>query len=232
MPTELARDLRQRDLVPPAALAGCTVLIVGVGAIGRQVALQLAAMGAPKLILFDDDHVAIENLAVQGFREQDLGMPKVQAVAGACQESNPTISINPLTERFRRSSIPNLEQILDPASPLAVFCCVDSMAARRAVFESLRSRARFFADGRMAGEVLRVLSSSHPGSEQDYPKTLFNDQQAHPAPCTARSTLYAASIAAGLMICRFARHLRGQEASGDLLLNLAADELTVGGSQP
>jgi hypothetical protein len=36
------RDLRQRDIVPPERLAACRATIVGVGAIGRQVALQLA----------------------------------------------------------------------------------------------------------------------------------------------------------------------------------------------
>ena len=35
------RDLRQRDIVPPEALAQCKATVVGVGAIGRQVALQL-----------------------------------------------------------------------------------------------------------------------------------------------------------------------------------------------
>ena len=39
------RDLRQRDIVPPDALAKCRPTVIGVGAIGRQVALQLAAMG-------------------------------------------------------------------------------------------------------------------------------------------------------------------------------------------
>ena len=39
------RDLRQRDIVPPDKLAACHALVIGVGAVGRQVALQLAAMG-------------------------------------------------------------------------------------------------------------------------------------------------------------------------------------------
>ena len=35
------RDLRQRDIVPPERLAACRTTVVGVGAIGRQVAVQL-----------------------------------------------------------------------------------------------------------------------------------------------------------------------------------------------
>ena len=48
------RNLRQRDIVPPDRLAACRATVVGVGAIGRQVALQSrdnpnpATPGAPR----------------------------------------------------------------------------------------------------------------------------------------------------------------------------------------
>jgi phosphoglycerate dehydrogenase-like enzyme len=44
------RDIRQRDIVPPERLAQCHAVVIGVGAIGRQVALQLAAVGVPFLV--------------------------------------------------------------------------------------------------------------------------------------------------------------------------------------
>ena len=65
------RDIRQRDLVPPERLARCHAIVIGVGSIGRAVALQLAATGVPAMTLFDPDSVAVENLAVQGFWETD-----------------------------------------------------------------------------------------------------------------------------------------------------------------
>src|SRR5712691_13074770 len=61
------RDIRQRSIVPPERLAACHAIIIGVGAIGRQVALQLAALGMPRLTLFDEDNVRVENLAPQGY---------------------------------------------------------------------------------------------------------------------------------------------------------------------
>ena len=48
------RDFRQRDLVPPEKLSACHPLVIGVGAVGRQLALQLAATGVTHMTLVDD----------------------------------------------------------------------------------------------------------------------------------------------------------------------------------
>ena len=63
---------RQRDLVPPERLAACQAVVIGVGAVGRQVALQLTAMGISSMLLIDHDEVAVENLAPQGYWPTDL----------------------------------------------------------------------------------------------------------------------------------------------------------------
>ena len=67
------RYSQQRDLVPPDRLAACKATIIGVGSIGRQVALQLAAMGVQWLQLIDPQTVDTSNLASQGYLEADLG---------------------------------------------------------------------------------------------------------------------------------------------------------------
>ena len=46
---------RQQELVPRDRRLRETVTVIGVGAIGRQVALQLTALGVPKLQLLDFD---------------------------------------------------------------------------------------------------------------------------------------------------------------------------------
>ena len=51
------RFQRQTDLVPLGGLAELEVTIIGVGAVGRQVAVQLAAMGVRHLQLIDFDRV-------------------------------------------------------------------------------------------------------------------------------------------------------------------------------
>src|SRR5688500_4209574 len=92
----LTRDARQRELVPPQRLAACHALVVGVGAVGRQVALQLAALGVPRLTLVDHDAVGVENLAAQGYWPADLGRPKVQATAALCRSIHPEAAVTPV----------------------------------------------------------------------------------------------------------------------------------------
>jgi sulfur carrier protein ThiS adenylyltransferase len=222
------RDVRQREIVPPQKLAACRAVVVGVGAIGRQVALQLAAVGLPAMDLVDHDEVGVENLATQAYRPADVGRPKVLATADDCRSIHPPISLTVHPERFRRSMARELAAFTNPAVKPAVFCCVDSMAARRLVWESVRPRAAFWADGRMAAEVVRVLASPEPAGDPSYPATLFGDDRAYVGgSCTAKSTVYSGSIAAGLMLTQFTRWLRGLPVDRDLLLNLLSSEMVV-----
>lgn len=218
------RDIRQRQIVPPQKLAACHPVVIGVGAIGRQVALQLAAVGVSSMELFDLDTVGVENLAPQAYWPRDLGRPKVEATAEACRLIQPDLDLFIHPERFRRGSVRRLGQ---SAKELAVFCCVDSIASRGLIWESVKDRAGFFADGRMSAEIIRVLAAGHPPIDAYYATTLFAPEQAHAGSCTARSTVYTATIAAGLMLSQFTRKLRGLPIERDVLLNLLSMELTA-----
>ena len=212
------RNLRQREIVPPEKLAACKVTVIGVGAIGRQVALQLAAMGVSWLQLFDFDAVEVVNLAPQGYFLADLGLPKVDATATLLRQINPEIEVLPMLERFRRST---------KECGNVVFVCVDSIETRKLIWETLKHKVNFLCDGRMSTEVLRVLTASEHPSREHYPTTLFTAAEAFHGACTAKSTIYCASIAAGVMVGQFTKWLRGMPCDRDVTLNLLATELSV-----
>ena len=216
-PTPADRDLRQRGLVPTELLAALHVTVIGVGAIGRQVALQLAAMGVGGLTLIDPDSVETHNLATQGFRESDLGRFKVLAVKDACRELNAKVDVTTHAGRFRRT---------DAVTP-AVMCCVDSIETRRLIFESIRDRVRVFLDGRMHAETLRVLAAADEASREHYSTTLFAAGEAHRGSCTSRSTIYTANLAAALMVHQLTRWLRNVPIDADTQVNLFAGEWSV-----
>ena len=70
------RFVRQRELVPEHRLGQLQVSVIGVGAIGRQVALQLAAAGVRRLKLIDFDSVELTNVTTQGYLAADVGRAK------------------------------------------------------------------------------------------------------------------------------------------------------------
>ncbi len=211
------RYSRQRDIVPPERIADCKATVIGVGAIGRQVALQLSAMGIPWLQMIDHDKVEWSNLASQGYLEGDIGKLKVNATLEQCWKINATTQIHAVPERFRRSmEIGNI-----------VFCAVDRIDVRRLIWEAVKDKVNFYGDGRMSAEVLRVLTACDFESRKHYPTTLFNSDEAFVGPCTAKTTIYCANIAAGFMLAQFTKYLRLLPVDADIQLNLLASELSV-----
>ena len=173
------RFARQHDLVPPDRLQGVAATVIGVGAIGRQVALQLAALGIRNLQLIDFDIVEATNITTQGYYADDLGNQKVTATAKVVKYIDSTINVATIPERFR------------PRHHLgdAIFCCVDSISTRGAIWRTAAKTCLFWTDGRMLGEVLRILSVAANQGRDHYPTTLFQPEEAQPGRCTARSTL-------------------------------------------
>lgn len=211
------RFVRQQELVPQQQLAELTATVIGVGAIGRQVGLQLAGIGVRRLQLIDFDMVDITNVTTQGYLGMDVGQPKVLATMAAIARLDPSVAVETVQDRYRPRT----------ASGEAVFCCVDSITARATIWRSVSSRCRFWADGRMLGETIRVLTVADHVGHDHYPSTLFAQPEAQPGRCTARATVYAACIAAGLMVHQFTRWLRGMPVDRDTSLNLLAGEWAV-----
>ena len=220
MTTNSDRFSRQGDLVPRTKLTGLTATVIGVGAIGRQVAIQLAALGVPRLQLIDFDVVEDTNVTTQGYDFEDVGQLKVDATAGAVQRIDPLIDVDAVPDRYRsRIEIGDV-----------VFCCVDSISARSAIWRSVSRKYRFWCDGRMLGEIIRVLAVADADSRRHYPTTLFRQSEAQAGRCTAHGAIYTASIAAGLMTHQFTRWLRDLPVDPDVSLNLPAMELVVADS--
>ena len=171
----------------------------------------------PKLQLIDFDVVEETNVTTQGYDFEDLGQPKVHATAGAAQRIDPQLHIEVVPDRYRS----RIE------TGAAVFCCVDSISARSAIWRSVSRRCRFWCDGRMLGEIIRVLAVTETEGRRHYPTTLFRQSEAQTGRCTAHGAIYTACIAAGLMTHQFTRWLRELPIEPDVSLNLPAMELVV-----
>lgn len=210
------RNIRQADIVPDERLVNMHCTVIGVGAIGRQLALQLTALGARNLTLIDFDAVEDVNLATQGYYEEDLGAAKVAATGSICKLLNGELQLNTYRDKF---------QNVIGVQPLdAVFCCVDSIDTRKEIWNEVRRYKQFWVDGRMLGETLRVLTSA---GDQDkyYRSTIFNGREAVHGRCTARATIYSSNVIAGMMLSQFTRWLREEPFHPDILFNLATMDM-------
>ncbi|MFC1675530.1 ThiF family adenylyltransferase [Planctomycetota bacterium] len=212
------RYSRQADIVPRERMIDCKATVIGVGAIGRQVAIQLTAIGVLVLQLVDFDTVEISNLASQGYLQKNLERPKVDATAEFVREINYDLHVEVVLDRFKRTT---------PVGN-CIFCCVDSIVTRKLIWDAVKDNVNFFVDGRMSAEVLRVITACDEKSREYYPETLFTAEQAHTGPCTAKTTIYCANIAAGFMLSQFTKYLRLLPVDPDIQVNLLASEINVG----
>jgi sulfur carrier protein ThiS adenylyltransferase len=179
--------------------------------------LLLAACGVRHLQLIDPDIVELHNVTTQGFSVHEVGHSKVDVLSQQIQSYDPSIRVSAVKNIFRKYE----------ATGGAIFCCVDSITTRSVIWKAVSARTSFWADGRLLGETLRILTAADDASRKHYPTTLFEQSEAQMGRCTAKSTLYAASIAAGLMMHQFTRWLRGITVDRDVMINLLAGEWTV-----
>ncbi len=233
------RTLRYSSIMSAEALERTHPLIVGCGAIGRQVALRLAQMGVTTLTIVDMDTVSEENLGPQGFSPTDVGRPKVQAIAAH-------IGMHIAAEcRVTQHNGRVEEMPLEGDLPFThLFVCVDDMDVRKWIWETIYTKCAaecYYFDGRMGAETLHIytiLGCRQPDDLDtmevnqpridDYrsPNVLFPQAEAEEAPCTERATSYCADMAGALLCLFFSYTLReGMVPPYHTVFNMTALEL-------
>lgn len=97
--------------------------IIGCGAVGSTLAENLARFGITKITLHDFDIVEEKNVANQMYTNEDVGKPKVEALADILKRINPMISTDLRTN----------PKGWTPDTKLTgyVFLCVDSIELRK-----------------------------------------------------------------------------------------------------
>lgn len=206
---------RQLDFVPALSLEGKRVTVIGCGAIGRPIALQLASIGVRDIQLIDHDLVSPTNVTTQGYLEGDVGETKVHALERALKAIDHEIQVEPVCDKYR----PKYK------AGAVVFVCVDCIAARTAIFEELKDKVEMLIDCRMLGEIWRVLVVHDAASKEHYAKTLFKPEEQAKGRCTGHATVYSATMPASWAIHQMTRGLRGAHFDIDMECNMFAAEL-------
>ncbi|MFI5297839.1 MAG: HesA/MoeB/ThiF family protein [Polyangiales bacterium] len=88
---------RHRALFEPTAIDDKRVLIVGCGSVGSVLAMLLARAGVRRFTLADPDVVSASNIARTTYVEADLGVAKVDALAGSLRAIRSAIEVDART---------------------------------------------------------------------------------------------------------------------------------------
>lgn len=100
--------------------------VIGVGAVGNEVAKNLALLGVGSIHLFDLDKVEVHNLTRSVlFRESDVGQSKVSSAASRLKDLDPSVEV----VGFEGDFWTNL-RMSELRTYTTIFCCVDNFEAR------------------------------------------------------------------------------------------------------
>ncbi len=95
-------------------LRAASVSIIGAGALGGPCALYLAAAGAGRLEIWDDDRVERSNLQRQiQFTDEDAGAGKAERLAARLVALDPSINVTAINARFGEGDAPSGNILID-----------------------------------------------------------------------------------------------------------------------
>jgi hypothetical protein len=186
------------------------IILAGCGGIGSWTALQLARMSPESLFIYDDDVVEMANMSGQLYGIQDIGIPKVDAIARIINSYTTAQNIYALNQRFT----PETE-----AGDIMI-CGFDNMQARRTFFDAWQRHVFnlpkeewykcLYIDGRLSIDTLQVLciTGDNAYAITEYrDKYLFNDSEADATVCSMKQTTYLACMIGSFIVNLFTNHV-------------------------
>ena len=205
------RSRRKRRLRRPATrFQTCHATVIGMGGVGRQIAMHLAALGVGRLQLVDAGKVSIKTHAREGYALEDVRRPRVFVTAGRCHPVNPQLDLHTVPTRSLRG--------LDLGD--VVFLCPGWTAATNAVAKSIGNTVAFAARCTAARSTIRVDTAWDRRSLARWPKGMESARLA------TDLSVPAESMAAGLVVAEFVRFVGGRRPRS-LTLNLRTLRLDV-----
>lgn len=201
---------RQAPFINPYKFNGISASIIGCGATGSHVAVQLAqsgfgnaAEGQGLLRVFDHDEVEPHNLPNQAFHMEHVGMNKAEATRDLIKSKS----------GFEIDALPIYVEDQYVAQCTYIFLLVDSMRARKEIGEQLiksSSHTELVIETRMGLTEGRVYAFD-PRDPKQYDawfSSLYDDDEAETSSCgTSLSCGVTANLLSGLAVTRMLQHV-------------------------
>lgn len=194
-------------------LLSASVAIVGCGALGSMVAMQLAGAGVGKLVIFDFDTVDVSNLQRQFFFEtKDCGKKKSQVLSDRIISLNPDITVDChdafIDEKKAMAYFRNVDFVVD---------ATDNPASKGMVEKVCRELGKPCCIGGVSGFRGQVMSIA-PG--QIMMSEIFGEEESGMLPCEISGVLgSAAALCASIQASETIKYLAcvGETLKGKIL---------------
>lgn len=209
---------RQDGIFAPDNYNQYGITIIGCGAVGSFIGINLAKLGMSKFTLYDNDKVEKHNLPNQFFKNTDINKWKVKALHREMTEYAPTKKIEIMShpKKFNPKSKIIKNRI--------VYSCVDSMKSRMIIFEkALKDGVQLLIDTRMGGQIFEIytVDLTDEKSIKRYADSLHDDKDSVQERCSERSIIYNVLVISGLAVAQLVKVLKGdnykKEITGDLV---------------
>ena len=193
-------DLSRHITVFNPASVKNDIHILGVGATGSFVAMELARMGCPVINIYDFDDVEQHNIPNQYYDVNDIGKDKVVALEAKLKLINPDITVNISTEKVTAEDMSKMSGY--------VFLLVDSMKVRKELWEAAKTNTNIINvwESRLGSDQARVYSlpiekgKDYSKYEQDF----YDDDNAEMSACgTSITVLPIVLQTSALMMVQF-----------------------------
>jgi len=205
------RYSRQSEIIDQDIVSKTKALIVGVGAVGREIARTIAANGVGSITIYDFDTVEEHNCTSQGYKTADIGRPKVECTAEEMHSINPNIEIKHINDRWR----PHKD------SYDVLFMCVDTFSMREKLYKFYKDKAKFIFDSRVAGEQIRTFALVDDESKEGYANTFYSDKAVqNTGGCHNPMIKHGANIAASMLVSQFTSAVMGRYVLKNFLIHL------------
>lgn len=176
----LVDPLRHMSVFSPQSFGQREVHVVGCGATGSRIAMELAKLGVQCLHLWDYDQVEEHNVANQLFGVKDVGRTKVAALA---ERISADTGLDCVSHCERVTAETSLQGV--------VYLLTDTMASRREIWDGairLKPWVDVMIETRMDKYEARVytVSPTSPAEFEFWERTLYSDGESTASLCGSR----------------------------------------------
>lgn len=212
-------DTRRHDELFNADAFNTPVTVIGAGATGSWLVLQLAKLGITDITVYDFDVVESHNVPNQFFSIGDIGKSKVMALKTAVYKQTGT-DIKAKHEKYENQPLVGY-----------VFCMIDTMEGRKQIWNNsikLKPLVKHYVEPRMGMDVARIynMKPMDVAAHTAYEATLYGDDVAELSACgTSMTVITSALVTAAWCVRQMIEVEKSRPVAHEVLMDLQNNQI-------